>query len=786
MQDALLVIAMLFAFLVAGYPACLLLPADTFRARFVVAPTVGFAVLSVGIIGLYKLGISPRWSLYAMCTIGLVATLAHVLGSRQRRLSAAAPTNIHIAAATAAVVVATLLPAWIGGAPFTVFQGNVYDQFIVYLPGSVVFHQYDYATVMSAAIGAADNPVVARAGLALKRPISIVHAAFIGTHATAVASSYAFTVALQVNIFFSALFLALQVFESRARTAILASSALTVGFFQQYVLDINAWAQLSTQPIYLLVVTIVVLAFDPLRFGARPGEAMARLGLFFVVLMAAATTLYPDSCAVYGVAAGGAALVGLIAPKPWTTRVVAFTATGLATAAAFCFSYWSGALPSIVAAATTQALKHLDWWRYFQGYLLGRSTNTIDVLASDPSWSALLRALLALPVDSAVAGVGLYWLLPGPSVPEIVAVTWRVILCVFMFLLFSTAIQTTIATLREKPAGNQAGFLAACVAGCLVPIVFLPAGLYWTAGKSFSIAAPLLFFFMAAPLLSKIPIPPLARTATTVFLAGHLLTGALRPVFALDPIGKMLPGLPGRAPAIEIQKAGMDWRMDRLAEHLRGCHGVNLNIRHPFMQLAARMVATDLGVSWVSLHAIDLTYTVWPAYQPAGWELADCIASDDLSDLHAGRRVIWVVSDRQTFEFLDAPSGALEIGLSGHPGIAVDGAYAVETVPGGRLRWTSGEATFRVANSPSAPALKLMLSFWPMPLSTAAQLRLTINDQVAFEGPVPSDSLTVPLHRFAADPSLTIALKTTPITHYPNDSRDLGLALRQVRLEKSP
>jgi hypothetical protein len=138
--------------------------------------------------------------------------------------------------------------------------------------------------------------------------------------------------------------------------------------------------------------------------------------------------------------------------------------------------------------------------------------------------------------------------------------------------------------------------------------------------------------------------PPLARTAATLFLAGHLLTGALRPVLALDPIGKMLPGLPGSAPGIEIQKVGMDWRMDRLAEQLRGCHGVILNIRHPFMQLAARMVATDLGVSWASLHPIDLRYTVWPPYQPAGWDLAGCIASDDISDLHAGRRVIWVVS----------------------------------------------------------------------------------------------------------------------------------------------
>src|SRR5205823_3697284 len=113
--------------------------------------------------------------------------------------------------------------------------------------------------------------------------------------------------------------------------------------------------------IYLLVVAIVVLALDPLRFGPRPGEATVRLSVFFFVLMAAATTLYPDSCGVYGVAAGGAALLGLIAPRPWTTRVIAVTATGVATTAALAFSYWFGALHLILAAATTQALKHLDW-----------------------------------------------------------------------------------------------------------------------------------------------------------------------------------------------------------------------------------------------------------------------------------------------------------------------------------------------------------------------------------------------------------------------------------------
>src|SRR3954469_18083206 len=172
MQDFLLVAAVLSASTMVGYPACLLLPAATFRARFVVAPTIGFAVLSAVIISLYKLGVSPNISLYAMCALGLLTTVAHILRNRRQSAPAQAQMLVEIGGATAAIVVLCLLPAWIGGAKFTVFQGNVLDQLNVYLPGSVVFHQYDYATVT--AVGGSDNPVINAAKFALNRPISIV------------------------------------------------------------------------------------------------------------------------------------------------------------------------------------------------------------------------------------------------------------------------------------------------------------------------------------------------------------------------------------------------------------------------------------------------------------------------------------------------------------------------------------------------------------------------------------------------------------------------------------
>jgi len=51
---------------------------------------------------------------------------------------------------------------------------------------------------------------------------------------------------------------------------------------------------------------------------------------------------------------------------------------------------------------------------------------------------------------------------------------------------------------------------------------------------------------------------------------------------------------------------------------------------------------------------------------------------------------------------------------------------------------------------------------------------------------VSSEPLTVPLDRFARDKSLIIELKTTPTTRSSIDPRDLGVALRQLQLEKLP
>ena len=43
------------------------------------------------------------------------------------------------------------------------------------------------------------------------------------------------------------------------------------------------------------------------------------------------------------------------------------------------------------------------------------------------------------------------------------------------------------------------------------------------------------------------------------------------------------------------------------------------------------------------------------------------------------------ISDKEAFRFLDAKSGALEIGVADHPGVTVQAAYAIERTRDGSL-----------------------------------------------------------------------------------------------------
>jgi hypothetical protein len=180
----------------------------------------------------------------------------------------------------------------------------------------------------------------------------------------------------------------------------------------------------------------------------------------------------------------------------------------------------------------------------------------------------------------------------------------------------------------------------------------------------------------------------------------------------------------------------------------------------------------------------------WPdrtkqPYLPRGWESFDCEVTATNIRAKPGRKLIWVGSDRSIFEYLEGRLAVLEIGAKFVPGVSSRGVYGPEAYNGGALQWTSQIAYFQVPNNPAMPPESLRLALWPMQLS-GNTLKISVNGDTVYRGAIPSDAVTIPLDKFAAQDQFMIELQTDALTRYPNDPRELGVAIRELRLSKRP
>ena len=790
MHDIAVVVVLLSACSAIGLPLCLLLPEKQFGVRFVIAPPIGFGLFAIGGTVLYLWGVRPWISMMAMAAAGFVLAAVFLLRTRPLRLAAPSKPTMAFGAATVAVILICLLPGWTGGPQFRVFQANVYDQ-MVYLGASAGFRTHDYASMTAEANRAAPDPIVAAsAGVLNNRgAVSIVHAAVaaISQH-DVIDSSYPFMVAMQVNLLFAALFVLINVFSAGYRLSFFLASALTIGFFQQYVFDINAWSELSAQPLYLLIVAFTALAFDYRRFETGGTLGTVRLGAIFGALLGAVLYLYPEALSIYGIAAATVLLLAIGQRESRSTALFGLAGLGLGACAAvlLCLLFWTGTLEFMFRQLGNAAGNPPDWWKYFSRYLFGSEENYLAVLTNPgSSYGQVAAAWFSLPVESVIAGLGLHFLLPTASWPIVLAVVWKIVLYCFLAILTKGAAGGVARIWRANPAGNAARMTGACIAGCIVPFVILSMGHYWAAGKGLSMAGPLLFLLVTTPLLAKpdvVNIGLVGRLASFTFAFAHLALGLLRPILVTEFAGAGLPGLPTAAAQMRSQKAALDWNYRRWATEIRKCNGVIIEVDNPFMQQLVRRVAIDLGVPWASAGLS------WPdrsrrPYFPEGWENFGCVVSASSTTAKPGVKLIWVSKDRSIFEYLEGQLAVLEIGAKFVPGVSSRGVYGLESYKDGTLQWTSQVAQFEAPNNPAAPSRSLRLELWPMPLS-GNTLKITVNGDTAYHGTIPSNAITMSLDRSIAQDKLTIGLLTTAVTHYPNDPRELGIAIKELRLSK--
>ena len=771
------VVLMLATCWLLGWPLRRLLPG---KERWLAAPVLGFAVFSLGATLLYRAGMAPGTAAGGLLILGLGACGAEPwLRPAQPgwRLPAEARNTLLLAGA---VLLVCLAPGWLGGEQFRVFQGNDQDQ-LNYVAFSSAYRSHGYTDLMAMTpeAMAANNYLFGARKMLLSRPaICIALAALAELYGQMTPDLVAAWMAgLQTLSFFAACYLLRGVVGVSPLPAAITATALTLGFFIQYVIDINAWSELAGLPVGMTAGGALLLLTAPDDSTDWP---RLRLTLLLGLLLATLLYLYPELLLEYG----PAAMLMLLAGQHgvgWRGRLHALRYPLLAGAGAVlaCLPMWQGTLGTMLVQQQNAMTHNLPWWRHFQAYLFGRDLDYFATSSPDLGSIDLLYALISLPIDFSAGLLGLHFLLPWAGLAMWLRLGWKLALAMFMVLLVLAAARALREILRASDAASAErrwrGFAAMALAAAALPVLILAMGRYWPAGKAWSMAAPLLLLLLASPLFRRRPADR-DGAITLLYLATHIALGLWRPIAATDPDGILYPA-PYPAVPERARKTEFNWNLARFRPDLKQCHGVLLDLTSPALERYAQVNLTELGVPWSSLSPLNTDYFEGESLglKPPLPD-ADCVMTTQLRVWGANQRVIWLGRNRTLSDFLAGQAPSLDLVTAGLP---VPGLYAPEPYAGGLLRWTDGNTRIHL---PGGLVRRLDIDLWPVRLP-GTTLRIEVNGVILFDGTLPDGEWR---RSFVLSPEP--ANRTTEILIHsitfrpPADPRTLGVALHHLAL----
>jgi len=610
-----------------------LLPAARVPGRELASPVLGFALFSVLASILYRFD-ATAWQLFlagsALAAGGLVLTLLRPPARPGRHAAIAAA----IAAAAALLV---LLPKWIGGPQFFVFQGNIWDQ-LSYLARSVAYRSFSYGELMAADRTmplANDFVLFARSELSGRPAVSIVHAAASWLAAAPpTLNAYVFMAFLQLLSFFAVAFALVALRSCGLAMAVVGAAALSTGFFLQYVFDIDAWSELAGLPVMLLAGATLLILLDPVGARETPSERW-RLAAVAALALAGALYLYPECVSIY---LAPLALVALLVCIRGQVRALPLAAAALA-AVLLALPCWQGTVGFLFRQGRLAVTGTNDWFAYFQRYMIPLDLS--DVFAAAYKSGAFPHAHLAeialfVPIDVVSGLFGLYFLDPSPALPLALRVLWRLVLLGGLAALLVSAGRELLACLR-RGLGERRGRLALWTLLALgTPLPFVLMGKLWAGGKAISMIGPFLFLLAAAPLLIPGPAAgtdPAGRRRralpAALFVAAQLGFGLARPLAAAHPDGIHFAFPPYPSVQVAKYKTALSWDLVPYDDELKHCARVAVDIENPFLDRYVQLHLSELGVVWWSVRPLNSYFAIGVELgfmRPQG--TPDCIVTD--------------------------------------------------------------------------------------------------------------------------------------------------------------
>jgi len=667
MNDVAFIVATLILFFINGLP---FQRWSSLRAReqLLAAPVIGSCVLSVSTTILYVFGFSPT------IAVVLVSVASATLVAFRLSLgwTGAVFNNVRFrsvdfvtTACFAVVLSAVVLPHIVGRENFAVFQANPFDTFN-YLSMAVGYATHSYNELPNPNLS--DNATLLQAAAALfARPtVSILYAGIYRILGTDFLShAYDFLGALQINLFFSFLYLTRSLFSTRSTATTVASGSFAIGFFGQHLFDINSWSELLAVPmaIVLLVEFTRLLTLVGTRAGQSSATRLSARRVWKTELPTAlgSTTIvaagliysYPEIAPISFIACCSALLSAVIAyvrlGRSVSLRNLAICCalTGSCTLLLL-IPYWHGTMQflldqiSVVRSGAT-----IDWHVWWQAYFAGRDQNNfVEISNAQGGWPKLFT-LLSLPSDFLSAFMGLYLLQPTASWPLWLRAIYKLFIllwCIVVPLGIAWCVTSMFRTRRGLLGAERLQFryiILAVVCAFAIPAYLLMSQQYWAAGKAITMLSPFVFFALVIPALAPTQLGSISALSWGI-IGAQILFGAYRPY----QVWQNGNGIHYKTPYPTFMgpiKTGVDWDIAKYHDTLAQCNLVKVDIENQILERAVESYLIDQSIPWFTLRRQDTYYGVGKNIgvvgNPNGWHQG-CLVTDVLKAVDVNSTVI--------------------------------------------------------------------------------------------------------------------------------------------------
>jgi hypothetical protein len=541
---------------------------------FTLGSCTGVVVVTIAVTWFYKLGGSLN-RFFWIISIIVGGFLFWKLMTRGRslflRISGARLEFLAMAGFAACII----LPALSGGEQFTFFRGNHHDSFN-YLEAAITYRKLSYSHVSQLDIVQLVHLGLFKFGqdnLHYRPEITFLYASLSSFHSEAfLRLHYVLLVYFQFLSFCTVRALVVELLPGRRIIQLLLATALVGGFWGQYILDIDAWSQISCMPLIVFSLLLLIKLTQTIR-SPEETHSVDKPLLLYALVWVGLFYLYPEAA---GFLLPAHAICWAIAAGLFKLRVNWSTA-GLATLAAciLLLPIFDSNLLFLLGQGSG-SLARYDWWTYFQAFLFGRDDVNPDLFSN---------------VADFVAGAGgIYFLTPDPIANAAVAFATRALILVSAFV-FIFRLARDFRALLLPPWLLLTSHV---VISLLITLGFCLLQQYWTAGKAFSFTAYLALLLLVGSVFCRGSsgrswLDRLALTAASVFLLLQLSFFFYRPFAAHKPFGIHYPPPYPALATLELKTTinFADWSILR---HLHVNDNVAVHIEDPFIQSFVRML----------------------------------------------------------------------------------------------------------------------------------------------------------------------------------------------------